>query len=393
MIKEVDNLGWTPLHYAAAQNGIQTTKMILHCNSYAAYILDKDGLSAFHIAAMFGHIKIMEELIHSRPDTAELTDKNGRNAFHVAIIRGQEKTIKYMLKSEDLASIINEQDGEGNSSMHLAVIHKRNSIVTLLANDRRIEKNAMNNDFFTASDIFQSQKNMLCYTVAKTQYLLEGRGGLPNFLVDNDWKKLMTRECMDQEKPISDFTNDHVNETTRSMLEIHMLVAMLIATVTFSAVFQVPGGYNDNGPDQGIAIFIEKTAFQAFVIFNATGFFCSVATVYIQVANSRGGNYVRSRYKNLATEFVFFALHALVLAFATGCYLTLSKNTSLAVTLYLMAGCCFMSHVILWFFDPAGTYFPVESDDLSRTPQANNISSNVLFRYGISLSQTSNTRV
>ena len=44
-----------------------------------------------------------------------------------------------------------------------------------------------------------------------------------------------------------------LNFGKRNALETNLLVAMLVATVTFAAAFTMPGGYKSDGPDQGLA--------------------------------------------------------------------------------------------------------------------------------------------
>ena len=45
--------------------------------------------------------------------------------------------------------------------------------------------------------------------------------------------------------------------------ETHLLVATLIATVTFTAAFTVPGGFIQNGSvDEGLAVLSNRTAFR-----------------------------------------------------------------------------------------------------------------------------------
>ena len=48
-----------------------------------------------------------------------------------------------------------------------------------------------------------------------------------------------------------------------------MLVAALIAAVTFAAGFTMPSGYiSEKGPAQGLAILTNNSAFKAFLINN-----------------------------------------------------------------------------------------------------------------------------
>ena len=55
-----------------------------------------------------------------------------------------------------------------------------------------------------------------------------------------------------------------------------LLVATLVATVTFAAAFTMPGGYNESG---GMAKFLEKPMFHVFVISNSIAMYSAITAV------------------------------------------------------------------------------------------------------------------
>ncbi|KAL0005506.1 hypothetical protein SO802_013067 [Lithocarpus litseifolius] len=55
------------------------------------------------------------------------------------------------------------------------------------------------------------------------------------------------------------------SEILRSAGETNLLVAMIIATVTFTAAFTVPGGYESGGDNRGLAVLSKQAAFKVFV--------------------------------------------------------------------------------------------------------------------------------
>ena len=57
------------------------------------------------------------------PDMYELLDKKGRNAVHVAAESGRLEAFEFLKARPDFGSLINEQDEEGNTPMHLAAIN------------------------------------------------------------------------------------------------------------------------------------------------------------------------------------------------------------------------------------------------------------------------------
>ncbi|KAJ6724833.1 ANKYRIN REPEAT-CONTAINING PROTEIN ITN1-LIKE [Salix viminalis] len=59
--------------------------------------------------------------------------------------------------------------------------------------------------------------------------------------------------------------------------ESHLVVAALIATVTFAAAFTLPGGYKS---DQGTAILAKKAVFIVFLISDAISMVLSISVIH-----------------------------------------------------------------------------------------------------------------
>ncbi|KAI8004210.1 Ankyrin-1 [Camellia lanceoleosa] len=88
LIKETDEYGWIPLHYAARCGNKDGVKRILENDKSVAYITtDEEGdeMSALHIAAAHGHVNVMEELLLCCPDCWEMVNGKGQNVVHIAV--------------------------------------------------------------------------------------------------------------------------------------------------------------------------------------------------------------------------------------------------------------------------------------------------------------------
>ncbi|XP_008226324.1 PREDICTED: ankyrin repeat-containing protein At5g02620-like [Prunus mume] len=96
LIKEVDAIGWTPLHYAAFTGNIEATQLLMESDSSASYILDLSKMSALHVAAYAGHTEVMKELIRYQPDTCDLLNSKGQTALHSAVLGGQRDVVEYI---------------------------------------------------------------------------------------------------------------------------------------------------------------------------------------------------------------------------------------------------------------------------------------------------------
>ncbi|XP_028081731.1 protein ACCELERATED CELL DEATH 6-like isoform X2 [Camellia sinensis] len=111
--------------------------------------------------------------------------------------------------------------------------------------------------------------------------------------------------------------------------ETILIVASLIATVTFTAGITMPGGYiNDNkDPNQGMAILTRKAAFVAFVITDTIALTLSVCAVFGYLSTMLYDDpIVLKKQLTLACSNTCNAMIAMLLAFITGAYAVLAPS-------------------------------------------------------------------
>jgi len=137
-----------------------------------------------------------------------------------------------------------------------------------------------------------------------------------------------------------------------AMYEVHLFVAVLVATVAFAAAFQLPGGYK---PD-GTPVLNEEVAFTCFLVFDTIAFIFSVATVYLLFYASRDMFRARSALLYMSTLLMVVSLIAMASAFVSGMYLISSKCRELAIVPFLMVGLFVLHCFFYWFIDPRGSY-------------------------------------
>ncbi|CAL5381638.1 unnamed protein product [Camellia sinensis] len=122
LIKETDEYGWTPLHYAARFGNQYGVKLMLEKDKSVAYITtDKEGYekTALHIAAAHGHVSVIEEILSQCPNCWEMVNSKGQNVLHIVVDTEHKKVMEYIFKKSWIFHLINQKDIEGNTSLHL----------------------------------------------------------------------------------------------------------------------------------------------------------------------------------------------------------------------------------------------------------------------------------
>ncbi|KAK3433978.1 hypothetical protein EUGRSUZ_D01252 [Eucalyptus grandis] len=308
VIREVDDIGWTPLHYAACFGNVKATK-------------GGGGNPALHIAACRGHVNIIEKLVTSCPDAYDMINNKEQTALHSAVIGGRAKVVKHILKTPNLEDVIDRQDTDGNTALHLAVLHKENLIVK-------------------------------CRSIVYGA--LRRKSG---FLVMQEWvsehvKKRLDKQFVEGQPVGSEITGsntpnqENFNSSLKSVIELEQVVAAFIVTATFAATFTMPGGYYSDGPNQGMATLAGRAAFITFVIANALAFSFSTLALFIQFDTSALSDRTKVKFTQRAARYIYFAALAMVLAFASGTYVVLTRTIGLAIVPWVVCGCVGSYYII-----------------------------------------------
>ncbi|KAI8002396.1 Protein ACCELERATED CELL DEATH 6 [Camellia lanceoleosa] len=338
LIKETDEYGWIPLHYAARYGNEDGVKRILEKDKSMAYITtDQEGdeMTALHIAAAHGNVDVMEELLLCCPDCWEMVNGKGQNVVHIALEMGQKNVTKYILKKSWIIYLINQKDIEGNTPLHL--------LATLIGSKNLDDPwmelwchssgdgNAPNNNNLTPEDIR--------WAPTEDDYFIKSWNitGRNIVRIDQDFipklKKKWRENREKKETEVQEKRKLRLEENNRRV-QTHLIVATLIATVTFAAGFTMPGGYDGNqGPEQGMPVLLRAAAFQAFVITNTIAMICSISAGFLYASASFYNEVKKQEHRHLiAFWLILVAMGAMVLAFITGTYAVLSHSLGIAIT-------------------------------------------------------------
>ena len=120
--------GFNALHYAALKGNLAATKSILRNASNTSdnesnKLIDlkkDDGYTALHLACLNGHKNVASYLIENNADL-EAADNRGQTVLHSAVHQGQAAIVELLLTKSENHAIINKEDMEGETPLHLAL--------------------------------------------------------------------------------------------------------------------------------------------------------------------------------------------------------------------------------------------------------------------------------
>ncbi|XP_059307787.1 protein ACCELERATED CELL DEATH 6-like [Lycium ferocissimum] len=294
---------------------------------------EDDWTTIFHIAAHeLGCVLMMKEIIKHCPDCWEMLNSSGRNALHVAILNNNKRVVKFLLNSPGYSNLIDATDEDGNTPLHL--LAASGYYIRELINHPRAKKMEFNKENQTPLDLAVSSaitgwpenkgsllKNLLRF----------GQFGGRDFEIKREEKRMPTTEN-ETETRWENYKGRIDNYM--KVAQTHLVVATLIAAVTFTAGLTLPGGFDNNlGPNQGMALLIRKVVFKAFVVTNAISFVCSSGAVFSYIAMAAIDAFAKNLAAitllyRLSTFWLFIALAAVMLAFVAGTYATLAHSTT-----------------------------------------------------------------
>ena len=132
-----------------------------------------------------------------------------------------------------------------------------------------------------------------------------------------------------------------------------LLVATLVATVTFAAGFTMPGSYNSSGEDQGMAIMLKYSIFLVFIFCNTIAMYSSIFVAVTLIWAQLGDIHLVLITLRTALPLLGVALATMSLAFLAGIYLVMSKLNWLA-NAFMIMGLVFLVallslYIFLWF--------------------------------------------
>ncbi|KAF3445604.1 hypothetical protein FNV43_RR10780 [Rhamnella rubrinervis] len=270
-VEEVDRYGFRPLDIASALGHTEIVKMIMMMRNgnEICGMKGRDGRTAIHYAALNGKVEVIDELLSSWRDCILDVTSLGETALHLSLKFYKFEAFRTLIKWLEilgLEELVNSSDEDGNTVLHLAVSMKRHEFVQLLLRNStsiacKLELNAKNLKGLTAMDIM----DILVLenpSDAHLQKILQRAGTIragldANSASSTPFASQLQHDAVlnitnSQEPPLMEsekkdwikhFRFQQERDSPSDTRNVLLVVAALIATVTFQAGVSPPGHY------------------------------------------------------------------------------------------------------------------------------------------------------
>ncbi|XP_055820546.1 ankyrin repeat-containing protein At5g02620-like [Solanum dulcamara] len=312
--KDVLMNGCSPLHIACSKGHLDITRELLKMDMDLSSLQDNEGRTPLHSAVIKGRVNIIAEILSVTLESAEMITKHGETILHLAVKNNHFEVLKFLMESLDVSNLMNVQDTDGNTILHLATVRKLTTMIVYLLK-LGVEVNALNQKGYTALDVVEadaSNSGALAIIPALQEAGAKRCDQLPpNFqdiqqvvvspILGSSWtrRKTTSFQSPSSSSQHSYYNNHHQrkhinnhratrtkkiklqSEGLRNARKTLTVVAVLIATVTFAAGINPPGGFNQQ---TGKALLGKTSAFKVFLVCNIVALFLSLGIVNVLVS-------------------------------------------------------------------------------------------------------------
>ncbi|KAJ6289561.1 hypothetical protein OIU76_025391 [Salix suchowensis] len=276
----------TALHTAATQGHIDVVNLLLETDVNLVKIARNNGKTVLHSSARMGHLEVVRALLIKDPSTGFRTDKKGQTALHMAVKGQNEEIVLELLKPDP--SVMHVEDNKGNTALHVAITKGRAQNVRCLLSVEGVNINAINKAGETPLDLAEKLgvQDLVCILKEAGANNSKDCGKPPSSAKQLKQTVSAIKHDVQSQLQQTRQTGFKVQRIAKKLKKLHIsglnnamnnstIVAVLIATVAFAAIFTVPGQYVEEKTDGeaiGQAHVASNPAFLVFIVFDSKKF-------------------------------------------------------------------------------------------------------------------------
>lgn len=339
-----DTTNTTALQTAATQGHIDVVKFLLESGSGLATIARSNGKTALHTAARNGHLAVVKALLEKEPGLTTRMDKKGQTALHMAVKGQNLELVEELIKADP--SSVNMVDNKGNTALHIAARKGRGQIVRRLLAEKGTDTTVVNRASETAFDTAEKMNHPDIAAILQEHGVQSAKVIKPQATSNaRELKQTVsdikhgvhyqlenTRQTRKRVQGIAKHLNKMHAEGLNNAINSTTVVAVLIATVAFAAIFTVPGQYVDEpeavppGSSLGEAHIAPQTAFVVFFVFDSIALFISLAVVVVQTSVVVVESKAKKQMMAVINKLMWLACVLISVSFLALSYIVVGKN-------------------------------------------------------------------
>ncbi|KAF8112207.1 hypothetical protein N665_0066s0079 [Sinapis alba] len=300
LLNERDEEGRTCLSVGASVGFYKGVYKLLDQSTSSVFECNDDGSFPIHIEVEKGHVNVVKEILK----------RYGQNVLHIAAKSGKAVSflMSHIKRLGTTNYLIKEQDVDGNTPLHLATIHWRPRTTFAMTNPKIL--NIQNKDGLRTFGYCRDKPARMTLMVLLCVYEPKGV----------TWRPASGMTLRSRSETLSGF-----GEKYKDRVNVLLLVAALVATITFAAGFTMPGGFNSSG----MAVLIDDSTFSNFLVCDTLAMQCSVIAIVTLILAQLGDQELAHRAFHLALPSLFFALFFTSSAFIYGVKAAIKENSVL----------------------------------------------------------------
>ncbi|KAK0572294.1 hypothetical protein LWI29_029297 [Acer saccharum] len=312
LARVLDSRRSLPLYLAAARGHQQIVEFLLFTYPGGCLLNNIDGRNPVHIAAINGYTNVLKKILEMIPDSAKSLTTNEGTILQLCIKFNQFESFK-LLVEHDPASVHVKDIDHNNTILHTAVEHKQVEVIRYLIDTTAIDMNAINLHGFTALDFCTIGRKDETIWGIENSLISVGAKNAKDIVLGSIASHATTasthmatrgNNATASQATASQAQDDGLREKLEwieKMSASLMIVASLVATVSFQVFFNPPGGvwqdtkagfmFTDDpqSPKRAhitgtsIFAFYYPKEYRWFMLFNTTGFMSSCFIILLHV--------------------------------------------------------------------------------------------------------------
>ncbi|KAL3714938.1 hypothetical protein ACJRO7_006789 [Eucalyptus globulus] len=349
LVQVKNKRGNTPLHEAVVSGHLDVVRILIGEDLQPTHWENKEGECPVSLAVERGNLEVLRLLLAGPLDLSRI---EGVSPVHAAVLHGKLDMLQEI--SERNPDLFGLKDDRGGTPLHLAayiekftssrVEYNRDEHFPIHVACKQGHVQAIKELVRQWPDpmelINQHAQNLL--HVCTMQGRIEAR--LPSIILKSavapSSKDLAM--CKPWDKEILAETAIQALQkggALKNLVNIRLVVAILVVTVTFAAGFSILGGYDSPKADARLAQMLNRSMFHALVICNTVAMYCAISVVLVWPWTQLDDSYVALSAHTVAMLALLVSLGTMSVAFMAGSYVIVSKLTWLgSLSLLLGAG-------------------------------------------------------